>query len=107
MANNNYEENAFHAGKRITYFREQKKLSTNRLANLAGVSQSYLRDVELGNKNPTVEFITLLCKALGISLAEFFSEDTTSTLINDPLIMRIYRLTPKQRKALLAFLDTI
>ncbi|MCI6021078.1 MAG: helix-turn-helix transcriptional regulator, partial [[Bacteroides] pectinophilus] len=73
---------------------EQKKLSTNKLANLAGVSQSYLRDVELGNKNPTVEFITLLCRALGISLAEFFSEDTASTLINDPLITRIYRLTP-------------
>ena len=81
---------------------EQKKLSTNKLANLAGVSQSYLRDVELGNKNPTVEFITLLCRALGISLAEFFSEDTASTLINDPLITRIYRLTPQAAQGIIS-----
>ncbi len=39
-------------GKRITYFRTQKNYSVNKLANLAGISQSYLRDVELGNKNP-------------------------------------------------------
>lgn len=38
---------------------------------MAGISQSYLRDVELGNKNPTVEVLSYLCDALGISLLDF------------------------------------
>ena len=41
-------------GERIKELREKRGLTVNKLANLAGISQSYLRDVELGNKNPTV-----------------------------------------------------
>ena len=39
-------------GKRITFFRTAKNYSVNKLATLSGISQSYLRDIELGNKNP-------------------------------------------------------
>ena len=35
---------------RIKFFREQKGYTVNKLANLAGISQSYLRSVELGQK---------------------------------------------------------
>ena len=45
-------------GSRIKYFRCKKNISVNKLANLAGVSQSYLRDVELGNKQPTIESVS-------------------------------------------------
>lgn len=89
-------------GKRIAFFRTGKGYSVNKLANLSGVSQSYLREIELGNKNPTVEFLTVLCDTLGISLKEFFDDQP-----NDPLISKIYQLTPQQRKALGDFLDTI
>ena len=64
-------------GKRIEYFRKQKGYSVNKLANLSGVSQSYLRDIELENKNPTVAFLTIVCNALGISLQDFFNEENT------------------------------
>lgn len=89
-------------GKRIEFFRTGKGYSVNKLANLAGVSQSYLREIEPGNKNPTVEFLTVLCDTLGISLKEFFDDQP-----NDPLISKIYQLTPQQRKTLGDFLDTI
>ena len=45
-------------GERIKELREKRGLTVNKLANLAGISQSYLRDVELGNKNPTVETLS-------------------------------------------------
>ena len=48
---------------RIRFFREQKGYTVNKLANLAGVSQSYLRSIELGDKNPTVETLSTLCWA--------------------------------------------
>ena len=94
-------------GKRITYFRTQKNYSVNKLANLAGISQSYLRDVELGNKNPTIEILSYICGALNISLKDFFDDDLPAQLKNDPLIRKIYKLTPKQKKALEQFIDTI
>jgi len=94
-------------GKRITYFRTQKNYSVNKLANLAGISQSYLRDVELGNKNPTIEILSYICDALNISLKEFFDDDLPGQIKSDPLIGKIYKLTPKQKKALEQFIDTI
>ena len=39
-------------GKRITFKKKKKNYSVNKLATLSGISQSYLRDIELGNKNP-------------------------------------------------------
>ena len=89
-------------GKRIAFFRTSKGYSVNKLANLSGVSQSYLREVELGNKNPTVEFLSVLCDTLGVTLNEFFDDQPA-----DPLISKIYQLTPRQRKALGEFLDTL
>ena len=89
-------------GKRIALFRTNKGYSVNKLANLAGVSQSYLRQVELGEKNPTVEFLSLLCDTLGITLKEFFDDKPS-----DPLIEKIYCLTPKQREKLGDFLDAL
>ena len=95
----------FPVGRRIRYFRELKHISTNKLANLAGISQSYVRDIELGKKNPTVEIVFHLCKVLDISLRDFFDEGQ-ATIQEDPLLARIYRLTPQQRESLLAFLKS-
>lgn len=94
-------------GEKIRYFRSLKGYTTNKLANLSGISQSYLRDVELGNKNPTIETLSYVCDALNISIQDFFSDHTQNTIQNDPLIEKIYQLSPEQRNALLIFLDSI
>lgn len=60
-------------GTRITALREQQNLTTNRLANLCGLSQSFLRAVELGEKGITVDSLELVCDALHISLSDFFA----------------------------------
>ena len=92
---------------RIRFFREQKGYTVNKLANMAGISQSYLRAVELGQRNPTVETLSELCWALGISLRDFFDDNTLSNLQQDALFEQVYKLTPQQRKALAAFLQTL
>lgn len=94
-------------GARIKQLRIAKNYSVNKLANLAGISQSYLRDVELGNKNPTIETLSFLCDALDISLHDFFADETSSNFIDDPLLKQIYRLSPKQKDALHIFLNTM
>lgn len=75
-------------GKRITFFRSQKNYSVNKLANLAGISQSYLRDIELGNKNPTIEIISIICDALDLTLQDFFSDDTISSIQNNEILKK-------------------
>lgn len=94
-------------GEHIKRYRTAKGYSVNKLANLSGISQSYLRDIELGNKNPTVETLSYICDALHISLADFFNSycEQESTVLS--LIKEIYRLNPEQRKLLESFLHSI
>ena len=94
-------------GKRISFLRELKEYSVNRLATFSEISQSYLRDVELGKKNPTVEVLSYLCEALGISLKDFFDNGMDGSFFEGPLVKQVYRLTSKQPKALAAFLDSM
>ena len=94
-------------GSRIQYFRNLKGFSINKLANLAGISQSYLRDVELGNKHPTVDIIAQLCWALEVSLKDFFDIEGTNIFQNDTLTEQLFKLSPDQRSALSAFLSTL
>lgn len=94
-------------GKRITWFREKKGITVNRLANEAGISQSYLREVELGKKKPTVETLSFVCEALGITLKDFFDDGSVSRLETDELGAALFRLTPEQRKRLAEFLNSL
>ena len=94
-------------GERITLFRERKGITVNKLANLSGLSQSHLRDIELGNKTPSVETLYQVCEALGITLKDFFDDESENLLSNDPIVRRIYQMDEVQRKTLLAFLETV
>lgn len=100
--------NPFPLGKRITELREQYGYTINSLSYLTGVSQSYLRDLELGNKNnPSVEIIYIICERLGISLRDFFDLNPSDETVEDPLSLKIHQLNKDQRETLLAFLNTV
>lgn len=82
-------------GKRIIELREKKNFTTNYLANKAGISQSYLRAIELGKKNPTVEMLTYICDALEISLSNFFTDGIKN--VSPFLLSAIDILTEKEQ----------
>ena len=92
-------------GARIAHLREAKGLTTNRLANNCGLSQSFLRSVELGEKGITVENLALVCEAL----KDFFDAPSEQTPIieTEELKSIIERLNTQQKSALAAFLRTI
>ena len=93
----------FNVGERIKMLRVQAGLTVNKLANNAGVSQSYLRDIELGNKQPTVEYLEYICEALKISLVDFFDVENGT----DRLSKSIARLSERQREKLCDLLDEL
>lgn len=92
-------------GKRITQLRERLNLTTNKLANIAGISQSYLREIELGKKNPTVETLSFVCYALNISLKDFFDESETT--IQPFLLNAIDGMTEAQQLKLAEFITEL
>ncbi|EAD3699777.1 helix-turn-helix transcriptional regulator [Listeria seeligeri] len=52
---------------------EEKNLTINRLATLAGLKQSTLNSIFTGaSKRPTITTVRKLCQALEISVHEFF-----------------------------------
>lgn len=89
-------------GQRITELREAKKISVNKLANLSGVSQSYLRDIELGNKQPTVQYLEYICAGLGTTIQKFFSEEEKKAPACEKCLMN--QLTAHQQQELQRFI---
>ena len=89
--------------KRLVDLRKKCGYTQNCLAERAGVSQTHLRRVELGQADITVGHLQLLCDAMSISLKEFFEEDTNT----DEISVVFSKLSPKQQKLLLAFLEDL
>lgn len=92
-------------GERLIELRTAKGLTTNKLANLAGVSQSHLREIELGKRNPTVETLSYFCEVLGVSLSDFFTEGSSEE-ISPILLTAIKKLTLTQQVKMAELIDT-
>lgn len=94
-------------GKRIMELREAAGWTTNRLANLCGLSQSFLRSVELGEKGISVENLQLICDTLHITLRDFFDVPSVQDTEQERLLRQIAKLTDEQKLALISFLETM
>ncbi|MBR2968182.1 MAG: helix-turn-helix transcriptional regulator [Clostridia bacterium] len=90
-------------GKRIRELREKQGYSQNELANIADVSQTHLRRIELGQSGVSVDHLQMICDALGISLVDFFDIENRQ----DELLDAAKKLTPKQKHHLVKFLDSL
>ena len=59
---------------RILRLCDERQLTINKLANLAAIPPSSLKNILYGkSKNPKIVTIKMLCDGLGITLGEFFS----------------------------------
>lgn len=90
-------------GQRLRDLREKAGLTQNGLALKAGMSQTHLRRVELGQAGITVDHLEIICDALGISLKTFFDMGDS----NDEFANSVAKLSPKQKQLLLDFLRSL
>jgi len=92
-------------GSKIRHFRNSKDLSITELAKRASISQSYLSEIENG-KLPSLDKLNTICKALGISLGEFFgAADIPTELIELNEVAK--KLSREELKDLTRFLKTL
>ena len=89
--------------KRLISLRVQCGLTQNGLAERAGVSQTHLRRVELGQADITIGHLQLLCDAMSISIQDFFKDESES----DKIAIAFSKLSPKQKTLLLSFLESL
>ena len=89
--------------RRLIALRERCGFTQNGLAERAGVSQTHLRRVELGQADITIGHLQLLCDAMGISLKEFFEDNSSK----DEIATVFSKLSPKQKTLLLTFLESL
>ena len=61
-------------GLTVRRLRENKGLSQEKLAELAGIHRTYIGDVERGTRNIAVVNMTRIAKALGTSLSRLIAE---------------------------------
>ena len=67
--------------KRLLELMDQKNLNMTRLARLAAVPPSTVKNIIYGvSKNTGVVTLKLLCDAMDISITEFFDTETFRTL---------------------------
>ena len=89
-------------GKKIKTLREERDWTQGKLATKAGISPSYIPDLENGKKCPSVEILNEICFAFGISLADFFSEKK-----KDNLVDKLSSLNENQKQLLNEFLNSL
>ncbi len=87
---------------RLRKLREERKMTQNALAYQAGVSPTYIYQLERGEKSPTVEYLDHICWGLGITLEQFFSNSKEA-----PYVDRLASLSDKQKQLLNDFLNSL
>lgn len=79
-------------GKRIRSYRTQLGYSQERLAEKSSCHPTYIGQIERGEKNPTIESIEKIAKALEISLSQLFEKIDTENHFEKGIPAQCYEL---------------
>lgn len=92
---------------RINELRNARKWSVYKLAQLSGIPQSTIATWYQKNLCPPIDKLEMICNTFDISLAEFFSTDS-SVAVNQKqmeIINKWELLSPKQKLAIHQIMD--
>ena len=68
-------------GPRLRALRRSNRLTLRQLADRAAITESFLSQVERGVASPSIATVQRIARALGLSIAELFTERPTSSLV--------------------------
>lgn len=93
---------------KIRYLQRQRDWNESQLARAAGIRQSTISSLYRNNNLPTLPTLKALCGAFGITLSQFFSDESLSADLTDEqrkLLEEWMKLTDEQRKAVLHLIE--
>ena len=95
-------------GDRIKEIRKKRSFTQEQLAEKLDISVEYVSQIERGLKMPSMQMFIKLVEVLDVS-ADYLLRDIVSThdmYGNKQIASKLEKLTPKQRVALEAIIDT-
>ena len=97
------------AQKRIRELMEERNWTDYRLAKEANLSHSTVTNMFNRNNAPTLPTLEAVCRAFGITLAQFFAEGEEARLTEEQqkLFSKWSTLTDRQKQILLELMDAI
>lgn len=94
-------------GERLRFFREQAGVSGKYLAEQAGLVPSQIYKIESNTTKPSFDSLERICDVLGITMGNFFSDQTPELPPEvRQILVKIQKLPPEKLKVLNAVLDT-
>jgi HTH-type transcriptional repressor of puuD len=98
----------FDVGARLRQLRINAGLTTKQLAEAVGVGQSFISQVENNVSGIKLQTLEAICKALGVTLSEFFREDPEELPMDIRQLVQLAKeLSPEQRHHLTRFLESL
>lgn len=97
------------AQKQIKKLMEERGWTDYRLAKESGLSHSTVTNMFNRNNAPTLPTLEAICRAFGVTLAQFFSEGNPLELTKEQqvLLAKWSSLTDRQKSLLLELMDTM
>lgn len=95
---------------RITQLRMERGWSEYQLAEAADITQSTISSWYRKSMLPSIGSLEKICNGFGITMSEFFDDGREAIPITDEqkqLLNGWERLSPKQRKMLIQFLESL
>ena len=89
---------------RLYYWRNLKRISVYKLSKLSGGSETHIRNLENGKKQPTIKTLQALTDGLNITLSEFFNTENDDIIYlskGERKILDFYRRLPKDKADIL------
>lgn len=86
---------------KLNKLRLERNLSVYRLAELSGINQSTLANSFSRGTVPSLKHLELICDTLGVTLAQFFTEDETPVSLSpqETKLINNYRRLPDNIKS--------
>lgn len=97
-------------GERLCAYRKAKGMTRYRLTQITGVSGHHIKGIEEGTRQPTIDTLQKLIAPLGVSMSEFFSDDSAITYLSEierKLIENFRALNADQAEALVNISDAM
>jgi transcriptional regulator with XRE-family HTH domain len=99
-------------GERIRLLRQQRGISQEQLAFKAGITPSYLGQIERGEKSPTIDSLDKVATALNVTLEELFSfeyahPDNVDQQIMKKIAFQLHGRTKMEQEAVYNFIKQL
>ena len=83
----------------LYYWRKKKNISKYKLSCITGISNTHIRCLENGQKQPSYRTIKQIVDALNLSLSEFFNVNNEKIYLSDSekRLLDVFRKIPKDK----------